>query len=160
MSLAILFHFLCTQHVSDINVSIIRSLQLCCWITTLVVLFCKDRGFSISINLWCLVVCVWCDVLCRFVVVGRRIFIDIDHYLLFFVIIVLLCVVCFIGWLVIWCIVNVLCYVNLRLHIPRFVVCWRSQIHITKYINSAPNYLSTNKTYYTQENTVITKHKR
>jgi hypothetical protein len=30
MSLAILFHFLCTQHVSDINISIIRSLRLCC----------------------------------------------------------------------------------------------------------------------------------
>ena len=39
MSLAILFHCLCTQHVSDINISIIRSLRLCCWITTLVVLF-------------------------------------------------------------------------------------------------------------------------
>ena len=39
MSLAILFHFLCSQHVSDINISIIRSLQLFCWITTLVVLF-------------------------------------------------------------------------------------------------------------------------
>jgi len=39
MSLAILFHFLCAQHVSDINISIIRSLQLCCWITTLVILF-------------------------------------------------------------------------------------------------------------------------
>ena len=37
--LAILFHFLCAQHVSDINISIIRSLQLFCWITTLVVLF-------------------------------------------------------------------------------------------------------------------------
>jgi len=30
MSLPILFHFLCTQHVSDINISIIRSLRLCC----------------------------------------------------------------------------------------------------------------------------------
>jgi len=30
MSLAILFHFLCTQRVSDINISIIRSLRLCC----------------------------------------------------------------------------------------------------------------------------------
>jgi len=39
MSLAILFHFLCAQHVSDITISIIRSLQLFCWITTLVVLF-------------------------------------------------------------------------------------------------------------------------
>jgi len=39
MSLAILFHFSCAQHVSDINISIIRSLQLFCWITTLVVLF-------------------------------------------------------------------------------------------------------------------------
>ena len=39
MSLAILFHFLCAQHVSDINISIIRSLRIFCWITTLVVLF-------------------------------------------------------------------------------------------------------------------------
>jgi len=35
-----LFHFLCAQHVSDINISIIiRSLRLFCLITTLVVLF-------------------------------------------------------------------------------------------------------------------------
>jgi len=34
MLLAILFHFLCAQHVSDINISIIRSLRLCCLITT------------------------------------------------------------------------------------------------------------------------------
>jgi len=39
MSLAISFHFLCAQHVSDINISIIRSLRLFCWINTLVVLF-------------------------------------------------------------------------------------------------------------------------
>ena len=39
MPLAILFHFLCAQQVSDINISIIRSLRLFCWITTLVVLF-------------------------------------------------------------------------------------------------------------------------
>ena len=39
MSLAVLFHFLCAQHVSDINISIIRSLRLFYWITTLVVLF-------------------------------------------------------------------------------------------------------------------------
>ena len=39
MSLAILCHFLCAQHVSDINISIIRSLRLCCCITTSVVLF-------------------------------------------------------------------------------------------------------------------------
>ena len=39
MSLTILFHFLCAHHVSDINISIIRSLRLFCWITTLVVLF-------------------------------------------------------------------------------------------------------------------------
>jgi len=31
MSLAILFHFLCAQHVSDINIAIIRSLRLFCW---------------------------------------------------------------------------------------------------------------------------------
>ena len=34
-----LVHFLCAQHVSDINISIIRSLRLCCSITTSVVLF-------------------------------------------------------------------------------------------------------------------------
>jgi len=39
MSLAILFHFLCAQHVSYINISIIRILWIFCWITTLVVLF-------------------------------------------------------------------------------------------------------------------------
>jgi len=39
MSLAILFHFLCAQHVSGINIAIIRSLRLCCWITISVVLF-------------------------------------------------------------------------------------------------------------------------
>ena len=61
MSLAILFHFLCAQHVSDINISNIGSLRLCCWITTSVVLFCKDGWFSVSVNLWCIVVClVWC----------------------------------------------------------------------------------------------------
>ena len=34
MSLAILFHLLCAQHVSDINISIFRSLRLCWWITS------------------------------------------------------------------------------------------------------------------------------
>ena len=31
-------------------------------ITTLVVSFCKDGGVSVSVNLWCLVVCVLCEV--------------------------------------------------------------------------------------------------
>jgi len=39
MSFAILFHFFCAQHASEINLSIVRSLRLFCWITTLVVLF-------------------------------------------------------------------------------------------------------------------------
>jgi len=39
MSLGILFHFLSAQHVSDINITIIRSLRLCWWITTWVFLF-------------------------------------------------------------------------------------------------------------------------
>jgi len=42
VSLAILFHCLCAQHVSDINISIIRSLRLFCWITTLV--YCSWFG--------------------------------------------------------------------------------------------------------------------
>ena len=49
MSLVILFHFLCAQHVSDINISIIRSLRLFCWITTLVVLFWFDVCWSFSV---------------------------------------------------------------------------------------------------------------
>ena len=49
MSLAILFHFLCAQHVSDINISIISSLRLCCWITTSVVLF----SVRCVLEIWC-----------------------------------------------------------------------------------------------------------
>ena len=49
MSLAILFQFLCAQHVSDINISIFRSLRLCCWITTLVVLF----SVHCVLEIWC-----------------------------------------------------------------------------------------------------------
>ena len=49
MSLAFLFHFLCAQHVSDINLSTIRSLRLCCWITTLVVLFLV----RCVVEIWC-----------------------------------------------------------------------------------------------------------
>ena len=49
MSLAILFHFLCVQHVSDINISIISGLRLCCWITTSVVLF----SVRCVLDLWC-----------------------------------------------------------------------------------------------------------
>ena len=47
MWFAILFNFLCVQHVSDINISIIRILRLICWITTLVVLFLVRCVFEI-----------------------------------------------------------------------------------------------------------------
>jgi len=40
----------------------------------------------------CLVVCVWYDVLCHFIVVGRCIFIDIDRFRLCSLIIVFCCV--------------------------------------------------------------------
>ena len=49
MWLAILYHFLCAQHVSDINISIIRSLRLCCWTTTSVVLF----SVRCVMEIWC-----------------------------------------------------------------------------------------------------------
>ena len=43
----VLFHFLCAQHVSDINTSIIRSLRLFYCITTLVVCSCiRVAGFN------------------------------------------------------------------------------------------------------------------
>jgi hypothetical protein len=48
-SLAILFHFLCAQHVSDINITIFRSLRLCYWITTSVVLF----SVRCVLEIWC-----------------------------------------------------------------------------------------------------------
>jgi len=51
MSLAVLFHFLCAQHVSDINISIIRSLRLCWWITTSVVLFSVRCVLEILVRL-------------------------------------------------------------------------------------------------------------
>ena len=56
MSLAVLFHLLCAQHVSDINISIFRSLQLCWWITTSVVLFsvrCVLEFFAAADIWWC-----------------------------------------------------------------------------------------------------------
>jgi len=40
-------------------------------ITTLVVSFCKDGGFSVSVNVWFLVVRVLCEVLCRLIVAGN-----------------------------------------------------------------------------------------
>ena len=49
LSLAILFQLLCAQHVSDINISIFRSLRLCWWITTSVVLF----SVRCVLELWC-----------------------------------------------------------------------------------------------------------
>ena len=54
MSLAILFHFLCTQHVSDINIFIIRSLRVFCWTTTLVILF----SVRCVLEIWC----GWCGI--------------------------------------------------------------------------------------------------
>ena len=49
MSLGILFHCLCVQHVSGINISIFRRLRLCCWVTTLVVLF----SVRCLLGIWC-----------------------------------------------------------------------------------------------------------
>ena len=43
----LLFYF--TSYVSDINISIIWSLRLCCWITTLIVLFL----FRCVLEIWC-----------------------------------------------------------------------------------------------------------
>ena len=48
MSLAILFHFFCAQHVLDINTSI-RSLRLFYCITTLVVCSCFDVCWSFGV---------------------------------------------------------------------------------------------------------------
>ena len=47
-----LFHFFYTQHVSDINTSIIRSLRLFYCITTLVVCSCFDVCWSFVVAGW------------------------------------------------------------------------------------------------------------
>ena len=49
MSLAILFHFLYAQHVSDINTFIVRSLRLFYCITTLVVYSCFDVCWNFGV---------------------------------------------------------------------------------------------------------------
>jgi len=53
--LIFLFHFLCAQHVSDINISIIRSLRLFCCITTLVVCSWFDVCWCFGVDglAWC-----------------------------------------------------------------------------------------------------------
>ena len=52
--LLFLFHFLCAQHVSDINISIIRSLRIFCWINTLVVCSWFDVCWWSRLNYhWC-----------------------------------------------------------------------------------------------------------
>jgi len=52
-------------------------------ITTLVFSFCKDGRGSVNVNLWFLVVCVRCEVLCRLVVA--------DNVFLLILIVVILC---------------------------------------------------------------------
>jgi len=37
------------QHVSDVNISILRSLRLICWVIAWVELLCKDRRYCISV---------------------------------------------------------------------------------------------------------------
>ena len=60
---------------------------------------------------------------CRLVVIGRCILIDFDRYILCFCDhCVRLCVVFFIVCVVFSAFFYVLCYVNLRLYIPQFVV--------------------------------------
>jgi len=55
MSRAILCHFLCARHVSEINISIIRSLWLWYWITTSVVMF----SVRCVLEIWCGWVAGW-----------------------------------------------------------------------------------------------------
>ena len=52
VSLAILFHFLCAQHISDINIAIIRSLRLFYCITTLVMCSCFDVCSRFGVAGW------------------------------------------------------------------------------------------------------------
>ena len=49
--------------------------------TTLVVSFCKDGRVSVNVNLWFLVVCVGCEVVCCLVIAG-----DVFLLILIFVI--------------------------------------------------------------------------
>jgi len=68
----------------------------------------KNGGFIISVRLWYEVVCVWCDKLCRIVVVGSRVFIDTACYGVFcFVIVMFSC-----AWYVL--LVAWQCFVNIQ----------------------------------------------
>jgi len=57
MSLAILFHFLCAQHVSDINISIIRSLRLFCIRGIPVVSWSLQHGYHYNPTTSCASAC-------------------------------------------------------------------------------------------------------
>ena len=70
MSLVILFHFLCAQHVSDINIAIIRSLRLFCWSTTLVILFLVRCVLEFRCG-WVGVVSVWQAEACNTVLLEK-----------------------------------------------------------------------------------------
>jgi hypothetical protein len=52
-------------------------------ITTLVVSFCKAGGVSVSVNLWFLVVCVWCTVICCLFVAGNVLLITLIVVILY-----------------------------------------------------------------------------
>jgi len=69
MSLAILLHLLGAQHVSDINISIFRSLRLYSWITTSVVLFSVRSVLELCCG-WYLVVFVLQAETCKWHQVG------------------------------------------------------------------------------------------
>ena len=56
MSLVVFISLIFAQHVSNINMSIFRSLRLRWWLTTSVILFCKDRCCSNQCTLQCVMV--------------------------------------------------------------------------------------------------------
>ena len=69
MSLVILFHLLCAQHVSDINISIFRSLRLRWWIYHIgrLVLSSLCVGVFAAADIWWCSFCRlkhYCDILC------------------------------------------------------------------------------------------------
>ena len=68
MSLAIIFSFLCAQPVSDIDISIIRSLRLFCWITPLVVCYgSMCVGVSVLLGWRCICVAGWISLQNKFI---------------------------------------------------------------------------------------------
>jgi len=82
MPFVILLYFLISSTYFGHYYAHHQQLATMMFVTTSVVSFCKDGGDSFNVNLWFLVVCVRCDVVCHLVIAG-------DVFLLILIVLIL-----------------------------------------------------------------------